>query len=298
MLNRDITATLLLLLGTLFWGMTFVFIKEGIAEINLYNFLVWRFAIAATILWLMFPRMHRKLTRQMVIYGIVLGMVLSIGYITQTVGLVYTSASKAAFITGLSVVFVPVMMALTRQQRPSAMQGVAVIMAAIGLALLTLSSSIAINPGDVWVFVCAIAFAGYIILVGKYTKIFASIPFTVIQLYTVAGISFVIAAGTRALSVPRGYIVWQAIIFCALFATSFMYAIQNRFQKFISEVKAAIIFSFEPLFAAITAWFYLHEQLTARIMFGGAFIFAGMLFAELRWSDVRNIFRGGDKRFN
>ena len=217
-------------------------------------------------------------------------MVLTISYITQTVGLLYTSASKAAFITGLCVVFVPLMMAGVQRRRPTGLQWLATLLATIGLALLTLSSSIAINPGDIWVLGCAVSFAVYVLLVGRYSKEFVTIPFTVIQLLTVAFLTGFVALCIGEWQNPRGYIVWQAIIICSVFATSFMYAIQNHYQKFISEVKAVIIFSLEPLFAAIAAYFYLHEQITLRMILGGLLIFIGMLCSEIRWDDINKLY--------
>jgi len=98
--------------------------------------------------------------------------------------------------------------------------------------MLTLNSSFALNIGDVWVLACAIFFAWYIILVGKYTKIFESIKFTLIQLVIVALITGLTSVIKGKMEVPQGYIVWQAILFCSILATSFMYVVQNHFQKY------------------------------------------------------------------
>lgn len=279
---KNSVATVLLLIGTVFWGMTFVFIKEGISIVNLYTFLSWRFTIAALVLGTIFFKRFIYLETRVVRYGICLGVVLALSYVTQTKGLQYTTASKAAFITGLSVVFVPIFLSIINRKLPNVNNIIAVVIATTGLGLLTISSSLNLNVGDIWVFLCAIFFALYIILVGKYTKIFESIKFTVIQLITVAVITGVISIFIDRFEIPKGYLVWQAIVFCSIFATSFMYAIQNQYQKFISEVKAAIIFSFEPLFAAITAYFYLNEAITLKIVVGGLLIFAGMIVSELK----------------
>ena len=281
-MKKDAMATSLLLIGTFFWGMTFVFIKEGISIINLYTFLTWRFMIAALVLVVIFYKKFKSLDRETIKFGIILGLVLSAGYITQTVGLQYTTASKAAFVTGLSVVFVPIFLSIINKKLPSVNNIIAVIFATSGLGLLTLSSSLQLNIGDIWIFLCAISFAIYIILVGRYTRIFESIKFTVVQLLTVSVVTGIISIFNDKFEIPRGYTVWQAIIFCSILATSFMYAIQNQFQKFISEVKAAIIFSFEPLFAAVTAHFYLHEEITFKILMGGLLIFIGMIVSELK----------------
>ncbi len=289
-MGKNRLSTFLLLLGTSFWGMTFVLVKEGISIIDVHTFLAWRFMIAAGILFIFFIGRFRKTNLSIIKYGILLGIVLWMGYAMQTIGLQYTSASKAAFITGLSVVLVPLILSLFESRVPSVNQIIAVILATCGLGLMTLTSSFEVNRGDVWIFFCAICFAVYIILVGKYTHIFESIQFTVIQLSTVAVLSGIISVAFHDLSVPKGYMIWQAIIFCSIFATAFMYAIQNEFQKYLSEVKTAIIFSFEPLFAALTAYLYLHETMTIRILFGGFLIFLAMLVSELRRKKMTNEF--------
>lgn len=281
-MSKNFVATILLLIGTAFWGVTFVYVKEGISIIDLYAFLSIRFMIGASILVLIFFRRMKNFTVGIFKYGIFLGVVLAVSYIAQTVGLQYTSASKAAFITGLSVVFVPLFLSFFQKRVPAMNNIIAVIVATAGLAILTINSGFTLNIGDMWVFLCAILFAIYIILVGKYTRIFESIKFTVIQLVTVAVLTGIIAAFTKKFEMPRGYVVWHAILFCAVFATAFMYAIQNQFQKFISEVKAAIIFSFEPLFAAMAAYYYLNEQITTKIIIGGLLIFTGMIISEIK----------------
>ncbi|MBD3288267.1 EamA family transporter [candidate division KSB1 bacterium] len=281
-MSKNFVATILLLIGTAFWGITFVYVKEGISIINLYTFLSIRFIIGAALLALIFIHRMKNFDVEIIKYGIFLGMVLAFSYIAQTVGLQYTSASKAAFITGLSVVFVPLFLSILKKKPPTVNNILAVFVATSGLAVLTLNSGFSINTGDLWVFLCAILFAIYIILVGRYTRIFESIKFTVIQLVTVAVFTGIIAVSMGEYVMPRGYVVWHAILFCAVFATAFMYAIQNQFQKFISEVKAAIIFSFEPLFAAMAAYYYLNEQITFRIVIGGLLIFTGMIISEVR----------------
>jgi len=275
-------ATLLLLIGTLFWGMTFVFIKEGISIINLYTFLGYRFIIAGVLLGIIFYRRLKYFNIETLKYGLLLSIPLLISYITQTIGLQYTSASKGGFITGLSVVFVPIFLAILHRRIPKINHVVAVVLAAIGLAFLTLSESLTLNIGDIWVFVFAIAFAIYIIMVSKYSKFSDSILITIVQLLSVGVISILISIGIGRFVFPKGYLVWQAIIFTSVFATAFVYAIQNHYQKFISEVKAAIIFSFEPLFAVITAYFYLNEEITIQMVIGGLLIFIGMISAELK----------------
>jgi len=280
--EKNKQATILLLIGTIFWGMTFVFIKEGVSIINVYSFLSFRFIIAGIILGLIFIHKFKHFNFKLLKYGLLLAIPLGIAFITQTIGLQFTSASKGGFITGLSVVFVPIFLTCINKKIPRWNHILSVIIATIGLALLTTSSSFGVNVGDIWVFICAVSFAIYIIMVGRITKHFDSILLTFVQLISIGIVTGIIALFLGELTIPKGYLVWQAIVFTAIFATAFMYTIQNHFQKYISEVKAGIIFSFEPLFAAITAYFYLSEQLTLKIIIGGLLIFIGMVVSELK----------------
>ncbi|MBN1154195.1 DMT family transporter [candidate division KSB1 bacterium] len=281
-------ATFLLLIGTFFWGMTFVFVKEAIEIIDVFTFLSVRFTIAGVMLAMIFHKELLKINGRLMVYGIILGLVLAISYITQTIGLQYTSPSKAAFITGLSVIFVPIFVTIIQRSLPRFELVIASITCFCGIWILSNSKDMTFNVGDMWVFSCAILFAIYIILVGKFTKIFPSIPFTIIQLTTVALLTGIIAGHDSLVKVPDDYILWRAIVICAVLATAFMYTIQNKFQKFISEVKASIIFSLEPIFAAITAYFYLNEPITGHVLVGGSLIFLGMILSELKLFNRNN----------
>jgi drug/metabolite transporter (DMT)-like permease len=280
-MNIKSKAILLLLLGTIFWGMTFVFIKDAVALISVASFLGYRFLLAATVLALIFAKRLRYFNLEILKAGTLLSIPLLISFVTQTVGLQYTTASKGGFITGLSVVFVPLLLALMQRKFPPINILAAILLATTGLCLLTLSSSLYLNTGDVWVFLCAIAFAIYIIMVGKYSKTHDGVLLTLTQLFIVGLLSIAYAASTGELNYPSHYKVWQAILFTALFATAFMYTVQNYYQKFLSEITTAIIFSFEPLFAAITAFYYLNEELTEKTIIGGFLIFVGIVMAEV-----------------
>lgn len=281
MRSKNRIASSLLLIGTFFWGMTFVFVKEGIEIIDVFTFLSIRFYIATLLLTVIFHKELAKIDRRLLLYGILLGAVLTLSYVTQTIGLKYTSASKAAFITGLSVIFVPIFVTILHKKIPCIELILASLICLLGIWIMSNSNDMKMRSTDVWVFACAVLFAIYIILVGRYTKIFPSAAFTIIQLITVAITTGFMAGIESLFSIPPEYTVWQAILICAVLATAFMYTIQNKFQKFISEVKASIIFSFEPIFAAITAYFYLGEEITGHVIIGGMLIFGGMILSEV-----------------
>ncbi|MDE5416457.1 DMT family transporter [Labilibaculum sp. DW002] len=281
-MNIKLKAILLLLIGTLFWGMTFVFIKDAVSLMSVASFLGYRFLLASIVLILIFIKRLRKFDRNTFKFGALLSVPLLFSFLAQTIGLQYTSASMGGFITGLSVVFVPIILSVMQRRLPSLSVFIAVVLATLGLSFLTLGSSIAFNIGDVWVFLSAILFAIYIIMVGKYSKQSDGVLLSITQFFMVGVVCIVYAAIKGELYFPTQYKLWQAILFTALFATAYMYTVQNYYQKYISEITTSIIFSFEPLFAAITAFFYLNEALTEKTIIGGLLIFGGVLFAEIK----------------
>lgn len=281
-MNLKVKTILLLLLGTLFWGMTFVFIKDAVSLMSVAGFLGCRFLLASIVLILIFIKRLRKFDRNTFKFGALLSVPLLFSFLAQTIGLQYTSASMGGFITGLSVVFVPIILSMMQRRLPSLSVFIAVVLATLGLSFLTLGSSIAFNIGDVWVFLSAILFAIYIIMVGKYSKQSDGVLLSITQFFMVGVVCIVYAGIKGELYFPTQYKLWQAILFTALFATAYMYTVQNYYQKYISEITTSIIFSFEPLFAAITAFFYLNEALTEKTIIGGLLIFGGVLFAEIK----------------
>jgi drug/metabolite transporter (DMT)-like permease len=288
-MNVKVKAIVLLLIGTIFWGMTFVFIKDAVSLMSVTGFLGYRFLLAGIVLALIFIRRLKGLNVKTFKYGLLMSVPLLASFLAQTIGLQYTTASKGGFITGLSVVFVPLILSVLQRKMPRMNIFVAVIMATSGLALLTLGSSLHLNVGDTWVFLSAILFAIYIIMVGNISRKCDGILLSISQFLIVGVLCTAYAGFNGELIVPTQFKLWQAILFTALFATAFMYTVQNYYQKYISEITTSIIFSFEPLFAAVTAFFYLNEELTEKTLVGGLLIFIGILFAELKVRDVKKL---------
>jgi drug/metabolite transporter (DMT)-like permease len=180
-------------------------------------------------------------------------------------------------------VLVPLLLPVLRRIWPGLRPSLAALLAGTGLAVMTLAGPVEFARGDAWVLACAVAFAVYIILVGRFSGEFEAVSLTVVQLVVVAAVSAAAAPLAGAgLSVPHGWITWRAIVFCALLATAFMYTVQNHYQRYLTEVQTAVIFATEPIFAALAAWVWLGEALTPRLLLGGGLIVAGMLLAEAR----------------
>ncbi|HDR05165.1 MAG TPA: DMT family transporter [Candidatus Marinimicrobia bacterium] len=268
---------ILLLMATFFWGLTFIYVKEGTAITGVWSFLAWRFIIAAMLLLIIFLRRFRNLSQKTLIKGFFMGLLLAASYLFQTIGLQTSTVAKAAFITGLFVVFIPFFTALTSDHKPTKRQYLAAFISFFGLAVMAFEGYEHISAGDLWVLACAVSFAIYVVWVSYETPKHDSIQITTIQLFTVGIVSAIgiIPAGNMA--IPLSLPAWEAILFCAVFATTFSYTIENHYQKFISETEAGIIYSLEPVFAAGGAWILLSEMPALKVWIGAALILAGML---------------------
>ena len=280
-MKKETVGTFAILLATFFWGITFVLIKDAVSVLDVFTFLFWRFGVASLLLFLFFFPTLRKIDASLLAHGLILGLLLGGTVVFQSIGLQYTSASHASFITGLSVVFVVFFTSLLQKYFPPLRVVVGVLLAMFGLALVTLHADFSVNIGDFWVLLCAFCFAGYIILAGKYTHLHGALPLTIVQIVTIALLSGFISLFTGSFVVPHGYLVWQAIIFCAVFASVLAFSLQIHFQKYVSPTKTAIIFVTEPLFATITAVIYAGEELSLSFIFGATLIFLAMLLTQL-----------------
>ncbi len=283
-MRKQLIADLTLLIVVIIWGYTFVAIKNALVGVTPFNFIALRFSIAFIILLAVFRKRLSKLNKFVIIRGSVIGIFLFFAYAFQTVGLKYTTASNAGFITGFSVVLVPVFSALILKARPSLESSAGVVCATAGLFFLSYNDGYVINKGDILVLFCALAVAFHILTVGYYTKQTDSILLTIIQIGIVTILSIISAFIFEEPVIPKGNVVWQAIFVTSIFATVAAYLVQNLMQRFTSSTHTALIFSGEPVFAGIFGYFLLGERLSSWSIAGCIMILAGMIISELRIS--------------
>lgn len=290
-MKKTFLADFTLLFVTIVWGSTFVLVQNAICSLRPFSFNGIRFFIAAVvlILWLVFfeRKQLRLLNKKLVFTGMFIGFWLFLGYATQTVGLLYTTSSKAGFITGLSVVLVPLFSMILLKQTLSKNAIFGVIIATLGLFLLTATDISGFNIGDVLVLICALSFALHIIFTGKFTDQFPTLLLTIIQLTTVSLLSisssllFEDFRASLQSNVLFSSKVFIALFITSVFATALAFLAQTNFQKFTTTTRVALIFAMEPVFAAITGFIWAHDRLTLTAIFGCILIFLGMIFAEM-----------------
>lgn len=284
---RQLQADATLLGVTFIWGVTFVVVQNALASIGPYYFLAVRFGLAFLFLALIAWRHWRTTTWREITSGFLVGLFLFGGYAFQTMGLQYTSAANAGFITGLSVVLVPLFSALAAHRWPEPVAGLSAALACAGLALLSLGQGLTLNWGDILVFACAICLALHIIAVGHFAPSSRPLVFAAIQIATVATISSLIAPRLETWPGTFTGPVWIALAVTAIPATSGALLIQTWAQQFTSPTHTAIIFTAEPVFAALTAYLWAGQALGIKQLLGCALILGGMLLAELKPSQAR-----------
>lgn len=272
-------ATLALI--ALIWGSTFVMVKNALDAVEPMTFVGWRFWLASAFLVILFRRRMQGLTRGDLLAGGLIGVWLALGYIFQTIGLQTTTSAKAGFITGLSVVIVPALATLLLRRPPGRGALAGIVAATVGLGFLTLDENLRVQSGDLWVLGCAFAFALHIVTVSRFSPHYDSVRLAVVQIATVAilatGAAFVFE--TPRIDLPGD--TWFAIAFTGVAATALAFGLQVYVQRFTTPTHTALLFSLEPVFAALFGWALASEVLGAKELIGCGLILAGMLVAEL-----------------
>lgn len=284
MIRKQLVADMALLLVVIVWGYTFVAIKNALATVTPYNFIFVRFVISFILISLLFIRRLKSLNLKTVMAGAAIGTFLYLAYLFQTTGLKYTTASNAGFITGFSVVLVPVFSSLILKKRPSEESVIGVSLAVAGLALLSYNGVSDLNRGDILVLFCAVSVAFHILSTGYFASRHDTVLLTVVQIATVMILSFISAFATGGVSLPSDGVVWSALLICSVFATVGAYLVQTSMQRFTSSTHTALIFSGEPVFAGIFGYFLLGEVLGPASVAGCVLILAGMVVSELKFT--------------
>jgi len=281
--NRSGRSKLWLDIGLLYcaaiWGATFILVKGALAGVHPVTMVGIRFAVAAALLlpWVLRrPKLSDGLKE-----GVILSFFLTTLYITQTCGLAYTSAANSGFITGLFIVFIPCFTFFMQRQRLKWLEAVSAGLAVCGLWLLT-GGATGFNKGDALTLISAVVYSGHVVFTGKYMKAGAdTLMLAFHQFWCVALASFIIAAVMGYPLAVAGPKWWGVIIFLAVFPTFTAYFIQMAAQKESSPFKVGLIFTLEPVFAAIFAWTWGGEEFAVVKACGGLLIVSGMIIGEL-----------------
>ncbi len=279
---KGIQAEIYLLIIVIIWGSTFALIKGVIELIPPYTYLTYRFLLAVLILVVIFWKRLKKFNIMILKKGSLIGIFLFLAYTLQTVGIKYTTATKAGFITGLSVVLVPIISHFFIKEKINRNSVIGVVLAFAGLWFLNYSSSLSFNLGDFLVLLCAFCFAMHIISVGLFSKKLDYVLLAITQITVVFVLSLLMALIFERPAIHFSYSadIWWSIVITGVFATALAFYMQNKFQRYSTATKTAIIFSGEPIFAAMFAYLLLGEKVGLVAWAGGLLIIFGMIVSQ------------------
>ncbi|MFZ1290177.1 MAG: DMT family transporter [Melioribacteraceae bacterium] len=293
-LQKKYKSELILLFITLLWGATFVIVKESLNSISSMAFIAIRFLIAGIFL---LPFVIKKtFTQKNIIAGILLGILLFIGFAVQTIGLKFTSATKSGFFTGTTVIMIPILQTIIEKKIPTKGVIIGAILVMFGITFLSsggnsitnLLNDVAenFNLGDGLTLICAFFFAIYIIYLDIETVKFEFWVLLFLQIIITAILAILFSFIFSGINLEHFKIdltnnLIGGILYTSIFATLFTTALQTKYQKDVTPAKAGIIFSFEPIFAAIFAFFILGEKITNFGYLGAALIILGLFISEL-----------------
>jgi drug/metabolite transporter (DMT)-like permease len=278
-LSTRTKAEAFLVVVTAIWGCTFVVVKGALADASPLPFLAVRFMLAGLLLLAILGR--GQVDRRTILPGSILGLFLFAGYLFQTWGLIYTTPSKSAFLTGFSVILVPVIMMLSGFRMGSATL-VGGVLGLFGIYLLVAPSGMAaVNRGDLLTLAGALSFAVHIVLVGHYTKKFSFLHLVPVQVLVVGLLSLGALPFVPNQTLHLTGRLVGAILVTAVLATGVAFSVQNWAQQYTPAAHTALIFALEPVFAALSSRLVIGEHFGGRVLLGSGLILAGMVISEI-----------------
>lgn len=271
---------------TVLWGWSFSAIHQALLELRAPVFNAYRFIVGAVVI---LPFVAKKLghsTRLDWLAGGLAGVVLFLAFSLQTAGIAYTTASNAAFITGLAVVFTPFLAKVLLKQNPKRQQIIGAALAAIGLALLTIND-FSVHGGDALILACAVFIALHIIVLAKVSKNHDAALLAFIQVLVVALLSFLWALSSKQLSLPHASQTYSTIVIMGVVGTAIAYFVQTKAQVLTSPNKIALIIVLEPVFGGLFGYVLAGDRLTTINIMGAVLIIIAMVVAEMKWRVIK-----------
>lgn len=283
-------AELLLVLATGFWSISYYFTRVCLAELDVLTLNAFRFLSAFLILGLLYRRNLRAASADTLWYGAIVGLVLVLVYIGATYGVKYTSLSNAGFISCLAVIITPLIELVVYKKRPDGKLTAALLLCTLGLALLTLGDGLHFAIGDLICLLCSVSYAVDIVITDRAVARPAVDPvgMSVVEIGVTGAVFLLLSFLFEMPRLPRSPAVWGAALFLGLFCSGIAFVIQTTQQRHTSPARVALIFTLEPVFSAVVAYFLAGERLHPRAYLGAAIMFLSLVLTQVEF--------GGGKR--
>ena len=282
-MTKQLKADFMLLMVTLFWGVSYWLIDISLTEVSPFTLNALRFLIAFFIaLIFAFPKL-KTVNRITLKYSAFIGIALFFVYIGATFGVKYTSLSNAGFLCALTVVMTPILSFFILKQKQEKKLAVVVVMSLIGIALLSLKENFRPALGDVFCIMAAFAYAVDLTIteVAVNKEKVNAFQLGVFQLGFAGLFNLIISLAVETPTLPHTVKTWTAVLFLSIFCTGAAFIIQALAQQYTSASHVGVIFSLEPVFAGIVAFFLAGEILSARAYVGAALLISGLFIMEL-----------------
>jgi drug/metabolite transporter (DMT)-like permease len=280
-MSKQLKADLMLLMATMFWGTSYLLTKVGLGNLEAFNLTALRFDIGFIIAAVVMYKKLLNINLKTLWYALILGTILSFVFVAMTYGVANTTASNAGFMVSLTMLFIPMISWLIFKRRPPTKVLVSLGIALIGIALLTLNSSLSMGIGDILCILCAIFNAIHIIVTDKLTKDVDSITLGILQLGVVGIINTIISFAIETPHMPSTSEAWISILGLSITCTAIGIIVQTYAQQFTTPTHAGLIFSLESVFSAIFSFIFLAEILSSRGYIGAVLMVLSLFIMEL-----------------
>lgn len=267
------------------WGFGFVVVKNSLDMVSPIEMLAFRFSIAALVLGAIFFRKLKQLSRKVVLEGMVIGFLIFFGYLMQTVGIKYTTASKNAFLTTAYVVLVPFVQWLINHKKPNRYCIIGAFVAVVGIGLLSLQGDLSMNLGDLLSVICGVGFALHMVYTDRFTEHHDPIVLAVLQMIFAALFSLIAVlvsddGGSKILFTTDVVI---SMLYLGALATAVGFLLQTMGQRYASPTTASLLLSLESVFGVVFSIVFLQERLTGKMIAGCVLIFIGIMTSETQF---------------
>ncbi|MEX6476066.1 DMT family transporter [Fusobacterium animalis] len=269
-------------IATIFFGMTYVLTKICLNYSTELHIISFRFLIAFVISLIFLQRKIFPIKIKEILYSLILSVLLFMVFITMTIGVKYTTATNASFLISLSVIFIPFFSWIFNKEKPKKSIFIVLIIALIGIMLLTLDKNLEFHIGDILCLICSLVFSFHVLITERFVKNNNPITLGVLQFGGVALLSFLVQYPIEKFTLPKNEKFWISLMILSVFCTALAYIIQTVSQKKLSSTLIGLILSLEPIFSGIFGYFILNEYLSPQQYIGAFLLLISIIYVTVK----------------
>ncbi len=269
-------------IATIFFGMTYVLTKICLNYSTEFHIISLRFLIAFIVSLIFLYKKIFPIKIKEFIYSLILSIILFLVFITMTIGVKYTTATNASFLISLSVIFIPFFSWIFNKEKPKKSIFIVLIIALIGIMLLTLDKNLEFHIGDILCLICSLLFSFHVLITERFVKNNNPITLGVLQFGGVAILSFLVQYPIEKFTLPKNEKFWISLMILSVFCTALAYIIQTVSQKKLSSTLIGLILSLEPIFSGIFGYFILNEYLSPQQYIGAFLLLISIIYVTVK----------------